>query len=186
VNRVREKTSNEAGERVSLHTSRTRETLARQLRAAPLFDRLPEPVLDETVRQMRVRTVPRGAIIFNAGDPARNLCLVVEGRVRIVQTTEEGQTVLLRFIQPGEIFGGAGSWGEKFYPATAITQVSSRIAQLSTESFSELTRMFPEFALAVIEELRRRLTDAHNRILELQTQRVEQRVARAVKLSAAT
>lgn len=147
---------------------------------APLFGQLPRAVLEEVAAHIRVKRVHRGGFVFLEGTPATSLNLLAEGRVKVIRETDEGQEVILRLIQPGEIFGGAGGWGEANYPASARAQGDAIVLQLPAESFSKLIAHQPEFALAVVHELGQRLRTAEARIRELQTERVERRIARAL------
>lgn len=150
------------------------------LSGAPLFGQLSQTVLDEVAAHFRIKRVPRGDFVFLEGNPATSLNLLAQGRIKIVRETGEGQEVILRLIEPGEIFGGAGGWGEATYPASARAQENAVVLQLPAESFSELIAHQPAFALAVVYELGQRLRTAEARIRELQTERVERRIARAL------
>ena len=88
--------------------------------------------------------------------------------------------MILRLIQPGEIFGGAGGWGAEVYPATAIALEDVRVFQLPNSEFARLIGLHPEVALAIIRELGARLREAEARIRELQAERVERRIARTL------
>jgi CRP-like cAMP-binding protein len=150
------------------------------LSGAPLFAQLPAPVLEEVAAHFRVKRVPRGDFVFLEATPATSLNLLAEGQVKVIRETDEGQEVILRLIEPGEIFGGAGGWGEATYPASARAQESAVVLQLPAESFRDLIAHQPTFALAVVQELGQRLRTAEARIRELQTERVERRIARAL------
>jgi CRP-like cAMP-binding protein len=156
----------EAGERIA------------SLGAAPLFGQLPDTVLEQVAEHFRVKRVPRGSFVFLDYTPASSLNLLAHGRVKVIRETDEGQEVILRLIEPGEIFGGAGGWGETNYPASARAQEDAVVLQLPAESFSELIAHQPAFAVAVVHELGQRLRTAEARIRELQTERVERRIAR--------
>lgn len=150
------------------------------LGGAPLFGQLPRPVLEQVAERMRVKRVARGGFVFLEGTPASSLNVLARGRVKVIRETDEGQEVILRLIQPGEIFGGAGGWGEATYPASARAQEDAVVLQLPADSFSDLIAHQPAFALAVVHELGERLRAAEARIRDLQTQRVERRIARAL------
>lgn len=145
-----------------------------------LFRSLPEATLRAIAERMRVRSFPRGGIAFHAGTPAAALHLLASGRVKIVRETEDGREVILRLIGPGEIFGGAGGWGEDVYPASAVIQEDAVVLQLDTREFRALLGGQPDFALAVVRELGMRLREAEARIGELQAERVERRLAHAL------
>jgi CRP-like cAMP-binding protein len=145
-----------------------------------LFRELPPELLRQVAAHLRVKRVARGDFVFLEGDVARSLNLLAAGRVKVVRETEEGREVILRQIQPGEIFGGAGGWGESVYPASARTQEAAVVLQLPADAFTALLREQPDFALAVIRELGTRLREAEARIRDLQSERVERRLARAL------
>ena len=150
------------------------------LTQAPLFGRLSQAALEQIAACFRIKRVSRGGFVFLEGAPATNLNVLAEGRVKVVRETDEGQEVILRLIQPGEIFGGAGGWGESTYPASARAQDNVVVLQLGADEFSRLIAEQPAFAQAVIHELGQRLRVAETRIRELQTERVERRLARAL------
>jgi CRP-like cAMP-binding protein len=145
-----------------------------------LFRDLPPDVLSIVAHDFRVRTVDRGAFVFLEGDPATSLNVLGEGRVKVIRETDEGREVILHQISPGDIFGGAGGWGSATYPASARAQEPSVVLRLPAERFTALIRQQPDFALAVVAELGRRLRDAQARIRDLQSERVERRLARAL------
>lgn len=45
--------------------------------------------------------------VVNQGDPADHLFILTKGRARYFYTTEEGRKILLLWLTPGEVFGGA-------------------------------------------------------------------------------
>ncbi|HEY7064415.1 MAG TPA: Crp/Fnr family transcriptional regulator [Chloroflexota bacterium] len=145
-----------------------------------LFERFPRWRLEEVAARLRPRQVPRGAFVFLAGEPARALNLLWTGQIKVIHETEEGQGVILQLIRPGEIFGAAAGWGHPHYPDSAVAQQPSVVLELAARDFTDLVSSQPHFALAVIRELGARLRDAETRITELQTERVEPRLARTL------
>lgn len=158
----------DAGERAAL------------LAAVPPFSGLPPAAIRGVADRLRPRRVPRGAFVFLEGEPARTLNLAAEGRVKVVRETEEGRQVILRLINPGELFGASGGWGGARYPASARALDDAVVLQLPAREFADLIHARPELAMGVIAELGARLREAEARILDLQTGRVEPRIARAL------
>lgn len=148
------------------------------LRRVRPFDQLEPSTLDPLAARCRVRSVERGSVLFVEGQPADAVHVLAEGEVRVVRETDDGREVILRLIRPGEMFGGAGGWGADRYPATTVAAEASVVLVLPAAEFERLMRDFPDFALAVVRELSARLRDAEARIQELQTERVERRIAR--------
>jgi CRP-like cAMP-binding protein len=150
------------------------------LRDIWLFDSLADSTLAAIAARGRIGFVDRGTFLFFDGDVATDAHFLIAGRVKIVHETEDGQEVILRLVQPGEIFGSAGSWGAHTYPATAVALDDSRVFYLPVAELTEVIGLHPDFALALIRELGVRLREAEARIRELQAERVERRIARTL------
>jgi CRP-like cAMP-binding protein len=55
----------------------------------------------------RPRQFTANSVVVNQGNPADHLYLLTKGRARYFFTTEDGQKLLLLWLSPGDIFGGA-------------------------------------------------------------------------------
>jgi CRP/FNR family transcriptional regulator, nitrogen oxide reductase regulator len=161
---------------VTSRRSRTNETVE-LIQTAPLLAGLPENVRHDLARRARPYSFDRDDIIFVAGQHAEYVHFLIHGNIKVVHETDDGQEVILRMIQPGEIFGGAGGWGDSVYPATGITLEPSAVLRVPSSDFIELIGDHPSFALAIISELGRRLRESEARITALQAERVERRIA---------
>ncbi|HET7770898.1 MAG TPA: Crp/Fnr family transcriptional regulator [Chloroflexota bacterium] len=150
------------------------------LRAAPLFSALPGKTLERVAQAFRVHQLARGEYAFLEGDPARSLNLLAGGRLKVVRETDDGKEVIVRLVEPGELFGAAGGWGEAAYPASAVAQDDSVVLQLPAAELERLIASEPAFAVAMVRELGARLREAEARVRELQTERVERRIARVL------
>jgi CRP-like cAMP-binding protein len=150
------------------------------LTSVRLFAPLPPAILAQIARHFRPRHVQRGEFVFLKGLPATDLNLLVTGRIKVVRETEDGREVILRQIGPGDIFGGAGGWGESVYPASALAQEDAVVLQLPAAEFKDLLSSHVEFAFAVIHELGLRLREAESRIRDLQAESAECRLAHAL------
>jgi CRP/FNR family transcriptional regulator, nitrogen oxide reductase regulator len=53
------------------------------------------------------RHFPPNSVVVNQGNPADHLFLITRGRARFFFHTQEGKRILLLWLTPGEIFGGA-------------------------------------------------------------------------------
>jgi CRP/FNR family transcriptional regulator, nitrogen oxide reductase regulator len=122
--------------------------------------------------------VRQHSYLFQAGDTATAFHVLADGQIAIVRETDDGQEVILRLIGPGEIFGGVVSWGEVTYPASARALVDAVVLQLPATAMPQLLADHPALAIALLKEIADRLREAEARILDLQTKRVERRIAR--------
>jgi CRP-like cAMP-binding protein len=150
------------------------------LAAAPLFSQVPPERAHEVARCCRTQWIRRGVFLFREGESADDLQFVAAGRIKMIRETEDGQKVILRVLGPGEMFGGIGVWGVTPYPASAIAAEDTTVLHLPVSDFAALLGTHPDLGLALVRELAARLREAEVRITELQTERVERRLARAL------
>lgn len=131
------------------------------------------------------RRAARHEILLHQDDPATLLYLLAEGRVKLTQLTPEGEQVLLRFVEPGEMIGGIAVLTDARYPVTAEAAETSHLLTWDGAAVRELMLRFPKIALNVVEHLAALVLELQNRVRELATERVEKRLARAlVRLAA--
>lgn len=139
----------------------------------------PQDVADIAVLARR-RRAARHAFFFQQGDRASGLHVLLHGRVKLVQTTPEGHQVVVRIIGPGDMFAGAGLFGDPVYPAAAEAMSASEALVWPTALVEQLFLRHPKLALNALRVVARRLGELQDRYRELATERVEQRIARAL------
>ena len=132
------------------------------------------------------RYYERDEYVFFEGDPARWVVLVASGRVKMVKHSESGRETILATFGPGEIVGEVAVLVGNTYPATAQTMEPTVTLSLSRAAYVDLVESHPELAWALIEELGRRLQQAHEMIRSLAVEKVERRVARVLLRMAST
>jgi CRP/FNR family transcriptional regulator, nitrogen oxide reductase regulator len=156
------------------------------LRDMTLFQHLEPEALAVVIRQARTRRVKKGERVFGQGRPAAACHALLHGRVRIVQETADGRRVTLRFVGPGEMFGVIGIFVGGKYLADAIAVADCVEIRWSPRALTDLMRRYPQIALNVIAVLGQRLAETQDRLREVMTERVEQRIARTLLRLAAT
>ena len=114
------------------------------------------------------------------GDPARWLCVVKSGRVKIVRHSRTGKDVVLELLGPGEIFGGVAVIEKRPYPAAAQATEPTVVLKIPADAMIAVAERHP----AVIKEMAlmigRRLRDAHDSVKSLAVDPVEARLAAAL------
>jgi CRP/FNR family transcriptional regulator, nitrogen oxide reductase regulator len=146
----------------------------------PVFSALTAPEVDHILGEARLQRVPKNASVFEQGGDAHSFFVLLQGRVRAVKVTPEGEQLVMRYIGPGELFGIAASIGRTTYPATAYAAIDSVMLAWPSASWPRLAQTYPSLAQATLQTVGERLEDAHARVIEMSTEEVERRVARAV------
>lgn len=152
-------------------------SLCKKLGETDLFSRLPTAALEEAFASARVRHLEKDATVFVQGTPAKRAHILLDGRIRILQTDADGEQVVMRFIGPGETFGTVGLFTNRRYPAHAVTVTACTEISWSEASLLELIAQHSQIALNLVRIIGARLRETQERLRELATQRVERRIA---------
>ena len=118
--------------------------------------------------------------MFDQGAEARSFFVLLHGHLRVEKTTPQGQQIVVRYVSAGELFGVAQAMALKNYPATAIAVVDSVALSWPSTLWPELIVKFPALAAGALQTVGSRLQDTQNRVLEMSSEQVEQRVAHAL------
>ncbi|MEO5374503.1 MAG: cyclic nucleotide-binding domain-containing protein [Alphaproteobacteria bacterium] len=120
--------------------------------------------IEEVRRLLRgatCRVYPRNTLLFVQGDVADRFYLVLDGRVKLVKTTEAGGEGIVEVFSGGESFGEAAMFSSRRFPVGAEMLVEGRLIQVPAEPFmAELARA-PDLAFKLLATLSRH----HRRLL---------------------
>jgi CRP-like cAMP-binding protein len=150
------------------------------IRNLSIFQSMSEDDLDGVLAQASARQFSVGQAVFEQGEAAAEFFALLHGRLKVVQTTPDGQQVVVRHVNPGEIFGIARAMRQPNYPATAVAVVDSLTLVWPSGHWEAFIARSPVLALNALQTVGQRLQDAHARIRELSTEEVERRIAHAL------
>lgn len=118
-----------------------------------LFCNLPKPAL-ETLEQIRSTAVyPEGAMLFVEGQDPRGIFILCHGRVKLMTSSEQGKTVILRIAEGGEVLGLSATISERPYEVTAETLEPCEANFISRTDFLNFLKQQGEAAVNVAREL---------------------------------
>jgi CRP-like cAMP-binding protein len=146
----------------------------------PLFQGIAGSDLDIVLQQARSSRAAKDSTIFEQDAAAHSFYLLLDGHIRVVITTPTGQQIVARYIGPGEIFGIATALGRETYPATAVAAVDCVFLTWPNSQWQTLVARVPAFAANAYQTVGSRLQETQARVVELSTEQVEQRIARAL------
>src|SRR5690606_24624850 len=119
-------------------------------------------------------------ILFRQGGAPEAFHLILAGRVKVSQTTPEGQHVIIRYLGPREIAGCVAVCGGMPYPATAEAVEDTWLLGWSRPRIAELAERHPGIAMAAMRIMSGRMSELQDRLREMQTEQVERRIAHAL------
>jgi CRP-like cAMP-binding protein len=136
-------------------------------------------VEDQVRRAASPRAYRAGQVLMYEEDPADQFLLVTDGRVRVWRTSTQGTAMTVHLLGPGGMPGCVAAFREVPYPAT-VTALSD-VHALSWPS----VRAHPGLAANFVEMIAERNEEMLQRLHEVSTLPVAQRLARAlVRLAA--
>jgi CRP/FNR family transcriptional regulator, nitrogen oxide reductase regulator len=150
------------------------------LQANPVFAELTIPVLEELLDASTVRSTPANGLIIRQGDPADAFGILYEGRAKMVQVTQDGRQVLLRYIVAGQEFGLIAVLPGFAYPLTIEAVEDCRVLFWAGPILRDAFLLHPQIGLNGLRIMATRNQELQARYRELLTDRVEQRLARAL------
>ncbi|MFD0981864.1 Crp/Fnr family transcriptional regulator [Tropicimonas aquimaris] len=147
------------------------------LTGLPPFSRLDRDQIRQILDDATSRRYEEGATIFREGHEAERFYLLLDGYLRVIRTTPDGEQIIVLHISPGQLFGIAKALQRSTYPATAVAAAESIALSWPTRLWESYIAQYEGFATESYKTLGQRLGEIQTTLTEMATQAVEQRVA---------
>jgi len=108
------------------------------LRNIQLFSSLSDEELDQVCSKVIVEEFKKNEIILHEEDTNDFMYIILFGKVKVVQTTEDGKEIILAMHKSNELFGEISLIDGKTSPATVSATEDSLIAIISKNEFYSL------------------------------------------------
>lgn len=150
------------------------------LSGLPPFSLLGRAQIREILDQAISRRVDEGAELFHEGHDAERFFLLLDGYIRVVRSTADGDQIIVLHIAPGQLFGIAPALQRATYPASAIAAAESIALSWPVSLWPHFIENYPGFASESYKTLGRRLGQIQETLTEMATKAVEKRIACAL------
>lgn len=94
-----------------------------------------------------------GDLLFEQGDVADVLYLVVRGEVIVRYKPEDGPEIVVARVKPGGIVGWSAALGSRHYTSGAICSADSELLCVRGADLRRLCNQYPETGVVVLERL---------------------------------
>lgn len=146
----------------------------------PPFEGLGRDQVRRILDQATVRRVSENTAFFNEGEAAENFFMLLDGYVRLTRITKQGEQVVALHIPPGQLFGIAKAVERKTYSVTAIAASEGLALCWPTEQWDLIARTCPGFLTVTYQTVGARMSELHDKIVDMATKHVEQRIAQTL------
>ena len=150
------------------------------LTGIPPFRRLSRPQIREILDAATALRFDPGVAVFSEGMQVERFFLLLDGHIRVIRTTPGGDQIIALHIAPGQLFGIGAAIGRTTYPATAMTADDCVALAWPNHHWADFVSRYDGFASETYKAVGERVGEMNNRIVEMATQQVEQRVANAI------
>ncbi|MFQ5808639.1 MAG: Crp/Fnr family transcriptional regulator [Armatimonadota bacterium] len=143
-----------------------------------IFESLDQEQLMAVAHQASALDLNRRHVIFSPESYSESTYLLLRGKVKLFQMSEEGREVTVEVLQGGDIFGqfsdnnnedGQGMWAETMEP--------SKVVVLTAADFAALLQHHTSVALKLVDEMSARLSRRAGQIEDLALRNVPARIA---------
>lgn len=118
----------------------------------PLFEGLDKDTLTLIEPLFEACTCHEGTI-FEQGDPAIHLYLVVEGTVDIIYKPYDTPPITMTYVRSGDIFGWSSIAGNTVYTSGATCQEACKTMRIRGSDLRQLAKVHPEAGEILLDRI---------------------------------
>jgi CRP-like cAMP-binding protein len=144
-----------------------RDLLETYFRQVPLFRHLPKKHAEIILRDFAIRRANKGEILVAQGEEGTELYIILQGAVRVVLESVEGEEFVLNEMPAGSYFGEVSLIDAEPRSATVVAARDAVLAVLRRERLLDAIRDEPRIALELLRSLAqivRRSTEREERL----------------------
>ena len=139
------------------------------------------PAINRFLSYCRVRTIPGKTVMIHAGDLPDVLYYIVDGSVEVMIEDEDGNEMVLAYLNKGQFFGEMGLFYEQPQrSAWGRTRSESEIAEMTYPRFRQIASESPGLVFELATQLATRLDRTNRKLGDLAFVDVTGRVAHAI------
>jgi CRP/FNR family transcriptional regulator len=138
------------------------------------------PARLEALAALPALRAPRGSALFQPGQPCRGFPLLLEGTVRVSQTSPAGREIVLYHVEPGQgcLLSGGCLLGHSDYAACGVAETDVTLLSIPPALFQQLLVEHEPFRRFVFGMYNERLAQVMQLVEEVAFRRLDARLAR--------
>jgi CRP-like cAMP-binding protein len=125
------------------------------LARSPLFAHVPAEILQEFAELAEEVTCARDGVLFEEGDPARTLYLLLRGKalVKVEIASRAEQVCIAVLTHPGQVIGWSALLPDNHYTATVTCSEDTRLAAFDREALMRALEADPVTGFVVMKHI---------------------------------
>ncbi|MFO7445369.1 MAG: Crp/Fnr family transcriptional regulator [Ignavibacteriaceae bacterium] len=150
------------------------------LKYVPIFSDLDDDTLIKISKLGLRKTFKKDAVVLLENESATALFIIVSGKVKISRVSEDGKEVILTILGDSDFFGEMAIIDGQSRSANVTSMEDTDILIIQRNDFLQLLHDHPEVAIALLQELTKRLRSADMKIKSLSLKDAEGKVASVI------
>jgi len=147
----------------------------------PLGGGVEIPAMNRFIELCRVRSVPSKTVVIHAGDLPDTLYYIIDGSVEVMIEDEEGNEMVLAYLNKGQFFGEMGLFYEQpTRSAWVRTRTACELAEMTYPRFRQVAEDNPALLFELATQLATRLERTNRKLGDLAFVDVTGRIAHAI------
>ncbi len=138
------------------------------LQSLSIFSGLDSRHLEVLKPKFEYYTCPPGTVVFEQGEPADYLYLILHGQMAIRYKPYDGPPMILTHLRGGDAFGWSSVIGNPAYTTTLISKGRLEAIRIKGSELRKICINYPETGTIVLDKLAhivsRRWKDAHTQV----------------------
>ena len=119
----------------------------------------------------------QGEVIFKQGTNLTHIACNKNGIVKMVAEAPNGEVILMRLVNSGELFGGMGLYYDETNQTTCVALTETSVCLIPISDFKYLIEHNHSIALELIKRINQHAVNSKEKTLELTTQSMYGRVS---------
>lgn len=129
------------------------QSISQTLASFFLFRELNFDQIEKIAAESRMIDFPKGETVFNRGDPALGLYILLDGQLKLGLTSPQGIEKIISIITPGESFGEAILYLERQFPVYAKAIQDSQVLLVPKSLIFAMLDSDPHYARKMLAGL---------------------------------
>ena len=150
------------------------------MKRVAIFEDLNEKMINLLTPLFEVFSCQPGTVIFQQGDRAEYLYLVIDGKVDMSFKPYDGNPMTISHIDKGELFGWSAVVGSNTYTSTAMAIEGVKAYRIHGSDLLRFCREHPEAGKDILERLAdgvsSRWKDAHKQVQSILFQGINEKL----------
>jgi len=127
---------------------------------------------------------PNESVVFEQGEPAENLYVLITGEVAIRYKPEDGPEGVIAHVRPEGVVGWSAALGNPYYTSSAVCSSDCQMLRVRKSDLRQLCENYPETGVLFLDRLAamiaERLRTTHPQLMELLEQGLSVHIVKPV------